>query len=1100
LWYADFCGKVISVANITQTRIFISSTYTDLSAIRATVVQWLAGVFGADLLIMETFGSEAAPPEVGSVRRVRDCDLFVGIYAHRYGTVDQSTGKSIAELELDEAERAFSSGVLTGILLYIVDNNVPWPNQHRETGQIAKAGLKRLKQKALRHTVTFFKGGEDLLFLISRDVYKGLAERIGTSPLKVRPSVLPSPRTIHQPVGMEFIASENRYYLVGREQTVREMLTRLDDDHVVLLLGDSGVGKTSLIHAGLIPEVVDQGWRVIYTRPLGCPCTDIVSQIQASVFEARPLYRGSLLNLLAEVAAAISEEKELLIIDQFEDILLAREDREVSSLTSQLRIIRELAIPSVYILISYRSDLEGRLGTYWQEISGSPHGLSRVYLSGINIDEAWQGVVRAAQDLLVNLKLRPYEERRIRNDLLASGSVMGLCGVYPPYLQMLVDHIWSSSKKASGTYTFKHYQESGGMDGVLGGYLSRLLEYAQDKEGDARLVLVSLVRSYGVKAQRSINEIAADTGLNGLACESALERLIDLRLVRHIGDYYEISHDFIAKQIIHTLVDSEERVFKRFRELLATKAAAYQTTGATLTCEELLMLYKYKERITPNEQEMRLLLSSWIQERGPALYWLLNAARAKLLEWLRAEESKETIVREAKISIVLLRRKLGESPVTDEDYLALRNYRLSAELASLILENPISVPDKLITNGLRHRREEVREACLEAVVAKIRNGDWDWIRRLQSSSSASCRDAYRTIVLRNDIPIPKTIAPRDRALQLFTLLKTIISASNNSDSMAAYESLSRMRPALWVKIFSRALTRIRTHKMTSVLGEAKRASTTEARLLLAAIGSKVAPLDFDSLVTSYEDWNSRERGRYRRNAWCVKASALSETIARSSSVKHLPRLRDAIMAIRLTTSSRDVVLALLKYGNENDLKLVLDRIAAEEQRIVYWNHAGLGRTASKQLVKSTRKMPKFLKEISARTEFWEYIPDGERRTHEIKDLLSIKSVDNRGLYIRLAAFGMIGLAKKEDMELLLQLTRHNYSLIASSAAKRIVNLTGESALRSLSAGIDESIARGGARSLAEALRSAEVELFGIVALWQNEDIGAVGPRNSGFRS
>jgi len=236
------------------------------------------------------------------------------------------------------------------------------------------------------------------------------------------------------------------------------------------------------------------------------------------------------------------------------------------------------------------------------------------------------------------------------------------------------------------------------------------------------------------------------------------------------------------------------------------------------------------------------------------------------------------------------------------------------------------------------------------------------------------------------------------------------------------------------------------------------------------------------MVTSYEDWNSRERGRYRRNAWFIKASALSEAIARSTSLKHLPRLRDAIKAIKLTTSSRGIVAALLQYGNQNDLKLVLDRITAEKEQIVYWNHTGLGRTVLKQLAKSTKKMPKFLKDISERKEFWEYISRGERRTHKMRDLLLIQSVDNRALYIRLAAFGMIGLAKKEDMEMLLRLTRHSYNLIASAAARHIVNLLGESALRNLSAGIDESIETGRAESLAAALRSAEMELFRIASL------------------
>src|SRR5574341_1497803 len=80
-------------------KIFLSSTFLDLSDSRKKISTWLSGVFGADLIIMETFGSDATPPNIHSVRRVSECDLFVGIYAHRYGNVDSSYGKSITELE-----------------------------------------------------------------------------------------------------------------------------------------------------------------------------------------------------------------------------------------------------------------------------------------------------------------------------------------------------------------------------------------------------------------------------------------------------------------------------------------------------------------------------------------------------------------------------------------------------------------------------------------------------------------------------------------------------------------------------------------------------------------------------------------------------------------------------------------------------------------------------------------------------------------------------------------------------------------------------------------------------------------------------------------
>ena len=214
---------------------------------------------------------------------------------------------------------------------------------------------------------------------------------------------------------------------------------------------------------------------------------------------------------------------------------------------------------------------------------------------------------------------------------------------------MLIEHIWSSSSQGQKPYSIKNYQEAGGMEGVIGGYLNRLIQYAQDREGHIRSVLISLVRSYGVKAQRTLSEVVSDTGLQASACETALEKLIDLRLARHIDPYYEVSHDYIARKIIAELANLEERECKRFKELLASKAAAYQTTSSLLAHVELLMLYKYKEKIIPNESELRLLLASWVKGAGPALYWILNAEKSKIIDWLRTEESKEELGEEEKI-------------------------------------------------------------------------------------------------------------------------------------------------------------------------------------------------------------------------------------------------------------------------------------------------------------------------------------------------------------------------------------------------------------------------------------------------------------------
>jgi len=633
---------------------------------------------------METFGSDDAPPDIFSVRRVRECDIFVGIYAHRYGTVDPATGKSITELELDEAERALSAGTVSGILLYLLDDGSAWPQQYVDADPISAKKLLRLKQRARAHTVTPFDDPNDLPFMVIKGVLDKIRHRLDLSPGQLRNFSLPPERKLQQPIGMEFLTSADRHYLYGRSDTTTEILERLAANPITLLLGNSGSGKTSLIHAGLLPLCVEKGWRPIYTRPLGFPRTDVVMMVFNAVFEGIASYRGSLVPLLEEIADAVRPRRSLLIIDQFEDVLMARDQEESERLVTDLRTMRYIGDPNIRVLVSYRADLEARLGRFWQEISGSPQGLPRVYISGISAEQACKSFVTACQDLNIKLEMSSDEIQRIGNDLLSFSRTHGQEGVYPPYVQMLVDHAWQNNRSGKTSYLFTSYQSAGGMERVTGGYLARQLTYARDKDGHLAKILASLVRSYGVKAQKSLPEVSKDVSLPEEICEVLLERLIDLRLVRVLQDQYEIAHDFLAQEISATLVDAEEREFKRFRELLATKAAAFSTTNDSLTVGELLILFKHKERVLPSDPELKLLLASWVREEGPGLFWFLNAPPARLLELIGAEEAETESDEEARAMLVLLRQKISGAPLRAKDWLPFKRYKLGIQLAHLL--------------------------------------------------------------------------------------------------------------------------------------------------------------------------------------------------------------------------------------------------------------------------------------------------------------------------------------------------------------------------------------------------------------------------------
>lgn len=86
-------------------RVFISSTSRDLTEHRATVRDAVMSL-GMHPVMMEHFPSMDAAAIAARRAKLLDCELFVGIYAHRYGYIPKHSAVSITEMEYDWAEEA----------------------------------------------------------------------------------------------------------------------------------------------------------------------------------------------------------------------------------------------------------------------------------------------------------------------------------------------------------------------------------------------------------------------------------------------------------------------------------------------------------------------------------------------------------------------------------------------------------------------------------------------------------------------------------------------------------------------------------------------------------------------------------------------------------------------------------------------------------------------------------------------------------------------------------------------------------------------------------------------------------------------------------
>ena len=85
--------------------------------------------------------------------------------------------------------------------------------------------------------------------------------------------------------GMAFYAKEDASIFKGRDIEIEKLLSIINNWPITLLIGESGAGKTSLIHAGLFPKLETMQFKFVWTRPFDNPKENIKKMVWAAFFE-----------------------------------------------------------------------------------------------------------------------------------------------------------------------------------------------------------------------------------------------------------------------------------------------------------------------------------------------------------------------------------------------------------------------------------------------------------------------------------------------------------------------------------------------------------------------------------------------------------------------------------------------------------------------------------------------------------------------------------------------------------------------------------------------------------------------------------------------
>ncbi len=387
-------------------------------------------------------------------------------------------------------------------------------------------------------------------------------------------------------MGLSSYNESDRLFFYGRNRVIKELSAKIIDSPFTVVCGASGTGKSSVIKAGLLPLMRDQGWQILPAFRPGQ--------------EPMEMLRSEIPNIEMYMNAHIPS---LLVIDQYEELVtqcLQEEDRQEFEEELARWIVK---YPLLRIVITIRSDFEPQfthttLAPWWKPGRYVIPNFSPLELREVIVKPTLQEVLFFEPNELIDILIDAVNHAPGALPLLS----FTLSELYHAYIR---------SGRSNRGLSLEDYEKLGGVIGALSMRANAVYdELDADYQRSMRTFMLRMVFFDGEKnASRRVledqliySDHAESARIHAVAC-----KLVDARLLSSGRDeagciYYEPAHD----ALIHSWLRLQEWILSVGKSKLVLM---YKLSLALADYEEVAGTSKAKEYLWDENPRLIEILS-----------------------------------------------------------------------------------------------------------------------------------------------------------------------------------------------------------------------------------------------------------------------------------------------------------------------------------------------------------------------------------------------------------------------------------------------------------------------------------------------------------